>query len=306
MATSKSFFGLRRGSTKSHTYQIFNGQQVTKDRVDTVKNPRSETQMVQRMILKTAGTAYSHMKQIVDHSFEGTTYGLQSMMKFTSINAKLIRDCAKKVQDGVVVNEGGFYFTDYGSDSLEPGSYLLSKGSASPIAITPAFDTQTDNNIILKLLGESNKATTADDLFELLGINVGDLCTTCFIWANEQTGEWSFDYVRITALASGTVALTGENFGTYMKIESTLPIHALTFGTADTPNGISVTLNAIDQDPAFDVIGTAIHSMQADGKWLRSTNRLWAGADIDPAVDFADSLATYPVGQSFILNGADF
>ena len=33
MAKSKSFFGLRKGSTKSHTYSTLDGQQITKDRV---------------------------------------------------------------------------------------------------------------------------------------------------------------------------------------------------------------------------------------------------------------------------------
>ena len=34
MATSKTYFGLRHGSTKSHTYSVVNGKQVTKDRVE--------------------------------------------------------------------------------------------------------------------------------------------------------------------------------------------------------------------------------------------------------------------------------
>lgn len=48
MAKSRSFFGLRRGSTRSHTYQVVRGQQVTKDRVTDVANPRSLPQQIQR------------------------------------------------------------------------------------------------------------------------------------------------------------------------------------------------------------------------------------------------------------------
>ena len=48
MAKSKSFFGLRRGSTKSLTFQVLDGVQITKDRVSEVKNPRSVSQMKQR------------------------------------------------------------------------------------------------------------------------------------------------------------------------------------------------------------------------------------------------------------------
>lgn len=50
MAKSKSFYGLRRGSTKSHTYSVLKGQQVTKDRVTDVANPKTQAQMIQRML----------------------------------------------------------------------------------------------------------------------------------------------------------------------------------------------------------------------------------------------------------------
>lgn len=48
MAKSRSFFGLRRGSTKSFTFSILGGQQITKDRVVEVKNPRTYAQQFQR------------------------------------------------------------------------------------------------------------------------------------------------------------------------------------------------------------------------------------------------------------------
>ena len=62
MAKSKSFFGLRKGSTKTLTFSVLDGQQITKDRVTDVKNPRSKAQMEQRCILKTAALAYSTLK----------------------------------------------------------------------------------------------------------------------------------------------------------------------------------------------------------------------------------------------------
>ena len=73
MAKSNSFFGLRRGSTKTLTFSVLDGQQITKDRVTEVKNPRTEMQMSQRCKLKTIALAYSGMKAAVYHSGEGTT-----------------------------------------------------------------------------------------------------------------------------------------------------------------------------------------------------------------------------------------
>ena len=86
MAKSKSFFGLRTGSTKSLTFQVYRGQQITKDRVTKVANPRSTLQMEQRSKLPIVAAARSALKGLVDHSWEGVAYGEQSLRTFSSKN----------------------------------------------------------------------------------------------------------------------------------------------------------------------------------------------------------------------------
>lgn len=86
MARSKSFFGLRRGSTKSHTYQVLRGEQITKDRVYDVSNPQTEAQMRQRLKVPLVAAARSVLSTLVDHSFEGVNYGDASLKEFSSLN----------------------------------------------------------------------------------------------------------------------------------------------------------------------------------------------------------------------------
>ena len=86
MAKSKSFFGLRTGSTKSLTFQVYRGQQITKDRVYRVSNPRTEAQMKQRAIIPIVAASRAALKGLVDHSFEGVNYGNDSLKKFSEIN----------------------------------------------------------------------------------------------------------------------------------------------------------------------------------------------------------------------------
>ena len=88
MAKSKSFFGLRTGSTKSLTFQVFRGQQITKDRVYRVSNPRTEAQMKQRAIIPIVAAARSALKGLVDHSFEGVAYGEASLKEFSKLNLR--------------------------------------------------------------------------------------------------------------------------------------------------------------------------------------------------------------------------
>lgn len=86
MAKSKSFFGLRTGSTKSLTFSVYRGTQVTKDRVTRVANPRTVAQMQQRAKVPVVAAARVALAGLVDHSFEGVPYGQASLQKFSSLN----------------------------------------------------------------------------------------------------------------------------------------------------------------------------------------------------------------------------
>ena len=88
MAKSKSFFGLRTGSTKSLTFQVYRGEQITKDRVYRVSNPRTEAQMTQRALIPIVAAARSALKGLVDHSFEGVAYGEDSLKEFSKQNLR--------------------------------------------------------------------------------------------------------------------------------------------------------------------------------------------------------------------------
>ena len=88
MARSKSFFGLRTGSTKSLTFQVNRGLQITKDRVYRVSNPRTEAQMKQRAIIPIVAASRAALKGLVDHSFEGVNYGNDSLKKFSELNLR--------------------------------------------------------------------------------------------------------------------------------------------------------------------------------------------------------------------------
>ena len=88
MAKSKSFFGLRSGSTKSLTFQVYRGEQITKDRVHHVSNPRTGAQMTQRALIPIVAAARSALKGLVDHSFEGVAYGEASLREFSKQNLR--------------------------------------------------------------------------------------------------------------------------------------------------------------------------------------------------------------------------
>ena len=88
MAKSKSFFGLRSGSTKSLTFQVYRGEQITKDRVYRVSNPRTVAQMTQRALIPIVAAARQALRGLIDHSFEGVAYGEASLKEFSKQNLR--------------------------------------------------------------------------------------------------------------------------------------------------------------------------------------------------------------------------
>ena len=147
MAKSKSFFGLRTGSTKSLTFSVYRGTQVTKDRVTRVANPRSTRQMEQRSKLPLVAAARSALKGLVDHSWEGVPYGEQSLRTFSSKN----------------LSAGALKVYSYASpDAPSPGiaEYQVSQGSLRGFTVDANRET---NRVVfsLPIIGGDGKAFPA-------------------------------------------------------------------------------------------------------------------------------------------------
>lgn len=144
MAKSKSFFGLRTGSTKSLTFQTYRGQQITKERVISVSNPQSAAQMDQRLLLPMVANARTRLSGLINHSFEGVPYGYQSLQKFSSMN----------------LQKGALMVTSFVPKGLsDPGraNFIIADGSlASPLQ-EPAV---TDQDELLFSAGHNPEPET--------------------------------------------------------------------------------------------------------------------------------------------------
>lgn len=130
MAKSKGFFTLRRGSTKSLTFQVVDGQQITKDRVSVVRNPRTMRQQYQRAVMATCMAAYSHMKAIENHAFQGKSKGKGNQREFMRLNLPKVRAAiASDIENArTAANCKGFVNFPKSND-LVSNEYVISKGA---------------------------------------------------------------------------------------------------------------------------------------------------------------------------------
>ena len=287
MAKSKSFFGLRKGSTKTLTFSVLDGQQITKDRVTDVKNPRSKAQMEQRCILKTAALAYSTLKSIVDHSFEGTTYGAASQRKFMQLNTAVVRDNA---HDGKSL----IGFASYKDSTPNMGQFIISQGSLAPIPAGVISLSFAASSLAINYNG--GVASTAA-LANALGVNLGDIVTLCALVQNSDKNA-IFVWLRMI-LPAEDVAVNADN----VKFESNKR-----FSCSFDENVVAtIHFDAVDKitENSAALYGV-IRSQKSDAGFKRSntTLNLSVGSVIYDA-KWSPAVLTYPQGESYILNGGD-
>lgn len=305
MAKSNSFFSIRRGSTKSHTYSGWQGQQVTKDRVITVKNPRSAAQQEQRQKFAAVGNFYKYLKFILNHSWEGTSYGVNSYNKFMSLNVKNF-DTASMI------------IPEYGSKVAEAGTYQVSEGSLPRIN----DDIWNDNDPFT--LRMTFAATTGP-------VTVQNLIRNIFY----NNGKEAYDYVTLVGLASdvepdGSPNVNYQTYGFALRLHkptaaSTTEVTADNLWTLLEAEFIGITADQldvqieaatqelggnliVDTSDAFYVQCFAVIGSKADNgssAILRSTENLilTSGMQALVASTNASNIASWPVGADYLLNG---
>lgn len=101
------------------------GETIASQKAEKVQNPQTEDQAFQRMCMNTAIKAYSAMKEICNHSFEGVQYGQKSMSVFIQENLYGIKSGFAGISQAL-----NFGFTAKGvMGNVAPRPFLVSKGT---------------------------------------------------------------------------------------------------------------------------------------------------------------------------------
>lgn len=299
MAKSKSFFGLRSGSTKTLTFQVNQGRQVTKDRVYDVKNPRTISQMEGRCLMATTSAAYAHMKEIVDHSFEGITYGQNNMSEFIRRNYALLKAAENaKTQ--------AFGYNAYRDRALYGGKYQISAGTAPSVFQNASMEaaggsTGTSCQCVIPAGGTTSSVTVAQ-FCQANGLVNGDMATFICLYPLADGNGCGFAFIRLTVLDADNTATLSAGLQTAFKVESNKGTPTL----SASGNNVSMFVVATDgaKDDSTTSAGCAIiRSRKAANGWLRSTEYLALESHKNLGPTFAAAVATFPIGGSYVLNG---
>lgn len=315
MATQNSTITVKGKLGNIVGYKGRDGKRLARIRQTEVKNPKTDGQIIQRMILATASKAYGRMKSIVDHSWQGVAYGGISQSYFLKKAMERIR---KFVADSLAAMPASItnplqWVGLARPDSLAEAGYGLqiSEGTIPSVSATYAeVGEGDDKDTVLDHFGnliagatKENPATTRGVL-NAIGAKVGDQITGVAMLANG-----SFVKSRYVIKADATDE----------QLNAGWPTDADTEGGAFDPAETKVSNDVMivpNEDKlkvtsgTSDVAAAAIIISRKDGStWQRSTQYLMPVG----AVDNADAiiklwqLGTTEIATDnpFYLNNAD-
>ena len=292
MAKDNLFLGMARGKVGDVVFSRLNGVQVSRARNRAPHNPQSPAQMVQRIIMSSAGKAYSFMQAICNHSFEGFETGQLSQRKFMEVNVGLLRDkCADVLAfpvEEVITSSSAYNFSFKNDYSPVLNQYMISAGSLPSLPVA-----HYSGGYYPCLSFDPADLTTATmtyaDLVALLGVQQGDQLT--FVQATHDSAAAGHDadiltgfrYARVILepsdgdmtspfLVSGHINKPNErNEGSFAT---------LTLSTSEDIKGLVFLLSNVVQSTADSTsdkelaASAVILSRQIGGRWLRSTQFL--------------------------------
>lgn len=289
MSKGNMLLGHARGKVGSLVFSRANGQQIVRARAEQVKNPQTDAQMIQRILLNTISQAYSKMSAIVDHSFEGIPAGQKSMSFFMKRNLDALRNKLAEVGDLDATEPN---VSPINSNILAINDYEIAKGSLPECTPREVSGTGVFTGIT---------TNTYKAVLDKYGLQRGDQLTFIVIDENAR-GIASFKYARVI------LDPRNENGS-----EAALTSAFITAGAINLPNPKNETNGVLFALESNEFIfnsadlclgGAMIASRQKeDGTWLRSNSTLVASVDGGMTEwNMQQALDDFKAGQLQVIN----
>lgn len=285
MAKGNMLLGYARGKVGDLVFTRRNGEQVTRPRVRVVNNPKTEGQQIQRMIFASVIAAYSRMKSICDHSFEGVKYGADSQAKFMSENLKRLRAFYPKDQDPNNKPIDSMAFVLPNDKAMAGTGLIIARGS-----ITAPTANVDESGILVGFGNSAAEDNNTGSVLVGLGALPGDQITACALRSIDK--GYAFAKSRYVVRADATKneledAWNSLGVGGVYDAEKTEINPNVTIAIKTTGQNHSITVSNLKDD----IVAAAIIISRRDesGKWLRSDAIMYNATD--EAADYSAAYA---------------
>lgn len=176
-----------QGRVGNKTYYRSNGETHVRE-VVSPKNPKTDAQTTQRVLMKAVCTTYSKFKEICNHSYEGHNTGADCSDYFRSVNLRYLRDRAATLQESGQSLSQFFQFTPLQSKKWTPFSAILSEGNLPVVAVS--IDAEGGHVAHVNAPGN-----TYADFVNAWGLQRKDQVT--FVTVQKREGAYEVNYARI-------------------------------------------------------------------------------------------------------------
>lgn len=216
MSKNNLFLGMARGSVGDVTFTHTNGVQIARARNRQPKNPKTPLQLLQRVCMKTASSAYSFFQALADHSFQGYQTGTPNQSRFISLNVDRLRaeiadllanpnmddiSTSDKYNFAPKVNLGCLYNPYQISEGSLPAQSVIWDGNDQY-----GFVWEAPNIAVVK----SPYDITYQDVCDMYGLRRGDQVTQVMCYVNDGSEPSSVSGV-FTALEYARIILEPSN-----------------------------------------------------------------------------------------------
>lgn len=292
MSKGNLFMGNASGKLADVVLYRNAGTQVARLRVRKPRNPRTESQLIQRVIQATASKAYSVLQAICNHAFEGKSSKTQNQSEFMRLNVERDRYRVN------VAPMGWRSLSNFNSRNIvEPlaNNYIVASGSLPEM--------QFDGDGQLFTIGGGSGLTEEDtyqQVCDKLGLQRGDQITVFNVTVGDNAEMSDLNAVRII-LEPLDGDMTAKFLGTAGAINKPNEKNEGNFTVAISEGALSIELKKTGG------AGTVIISRYNNGKWLRTTSRLRVISRITNAPTLGDAVDSWKsaVSSDKYLNQAE-
>lgn len=262
-------------------YGGMRGRRYIRVRRTEIKNPKSNGQNIQRMILSTVATSIGHLSNILNNSVEGRTFGGDTLAYLRGQWMRMLR-----TSDIAAGND--YNYNRKGDSGFAVNPYLLSKGTLPNV---PVELNMVDYEILTSTNATDLSTATASQLFP--NVALGNQIT---IIAVSDAQQQSVGYCRFAFKTDEVPALIASE-GTFNINSDAIDLskaegawNKLEFGLYTETSKLSITPTFIIPEAQDNLVGAAIlNSNLVNNK--RSTTYLtvapeWQGQHYSSAVAY--------------------
>lgn len=286
MAKGIAINGQLRGKIGGTVYYRAAGEQISRARNFHPNNPKTMPQMMQRLALANASKASKGLKEIINHSFEGIRYGVDSVRHFES-KAQL---ALKAAFTGGATGDRYTAFVPLDALGFPVAEFLVSSGSLASADVTVSRDGETRAIKGFDVNAAAPAGTTASNITprqfcELLGVNVDSQLTILLCKAEDSVGGAGSEVIFSDNLVDAIIRINFKPEALDEPMLENNKVKASALITAKSQNYDLFEVNVVDSAVEIfidrDNSGAAlIVSRYVDGQWRRSTEKLTIAAPI--------------------------